>query len=223
MIEPQPTTAAMPAAISAAAAYCYDRPMNEPMSETVHVPDAPPFDRTIVLVGMMGAGKTTIGRRLAARLELPFVDADAEIEAAAGCSIEDFFACHGEARFRDGEHRVIMRLLDRPVHVLATGGGAFMDPRTRARIGERGISIWLRADVDLLLRRVGKRPTRPLLKAADPRGVLERLLAERSPIYAEADLVVDSVEAPHDAVVDAILTALADHAARQPADAALHG
>jgi shikimate kinase len=197
--------------------------MNEPLSETVPVPDAPPVDRTIVLVGMMGAGKTTIGRRLAARLDLPFVDADTEIEAAAGCSIEDFFACHGEPRFRDGEHRVIMRLLDRPAHVLATGGGAFMDPRTRARIAERAVSVWLRADVDLLLRRVGKRPTRPLLKTADPRAVLERLLAERGPVYALADVVVDSIDAPHDAVVDTIIAALAEHAARQPADAGLDG
>jgi shikimate kinase len=197
--------------------------MSETMSEALHVPDAPPLDRTIVLVGMMGAGKTTIGRRLAGRLDLPFIDADAEIEAAAGCSIEDFFACHGEAKFRDGEHRVITRLLDRPVHVLATGGGAFMDPRTRARIVERGVSVWLRADVDLLLKRVGKRPNRPLLKTADPRAVLERLLIERGPVYALADLVVDSVEAPHDAVVDAILAALGEHAARRPADAALDG
>ncbi len=193
------------------------------MSETLCIPDTPPLDRTIVLVGMMGVGKTTIGRRLASRLNLPFIDADAEIEVAAGCSIEDFFACHGEAKFRDGEHRVITRLLDRPVHVLATGGGAFMDSRTRARIVERGVSIWLRADVDLLLKRVGKRPNRPLLKTADPRAVLERLLAERSPVYAQADLLVDSVEAPHDAVVDAIIFALAEYAARQPADAALPG
>jgi shikimate kinase len=193
------------------------------MSETSRTADVPALDRTVVLVGMMGAGKTTIGRRLAARINLPFVDADAEIEAAAGCSIEDFFASHGEAQFRDGEHRVIARLLDRPVHVLATGGGAFMDPRTRARIAERGVSIWLRADIGLLLRRVGKRPNRPLLKTADPRAVLERLLAERSPVYALADLTVDSVDAPHDTVVDTIIAALAEHTARQPADAAIHG
>jgi shikimate kinase len=193
------------------------------MSETSRTADVPALDRTVVLVGMMGAGKTTIGRRLAARINLPFVDADAEIEAAAGCSIEDFFASHGEAKFRDGEHRVIARLLDRPVHVLATGGGAFMDPRTRARIAERGVSIWLRADIGLLLRRVGKRPNRPLLKTADPRAVLERLLAERSPVYALADLTVDSVDAPHDTVVDTIIAALTEHTARQPADAAIHG
>lgn len=179
---------------------------------TASLPPPLPIDRTIVLVGMMGAGKTTIGRRLAARLNLPFVDADTEIELAAGCSIEDFFAAHGEAAFRDGEHRVIMRLLEGPVHVLATGGGAFMDPRTRAQIARKGLSIWLRADLDLLLQRVSKRTNRPLLKTADPRATLERLLAERSPIYAQSDIVVDSADIPHDAVVNAIVTALSERA-----------
>lgn len=173
--------------------------------------------RTIVLVGMMGAGKTTIGRRLAARLDLDFVDADAEIEAAAGCSIEDIFALHGEAAFRDGERRVIARLLERPAHVLATGGGAFCDPRTRARIGERGVSVWLRAEVDLLLRRVGRRGNRPLLKNGDMRATLERLLAERAPIYAEADLAVDTADAPAEETAERVLAAVRDWLAAHPA------
>ena len=150
--------------------------------------------RSIVLVGLMGAGKTCIGRELAGRYKMPFIDADEEIEAAAGCSIEDIFALYGEREFRNGERRVIARLLDRPRQVLATGGGAFMDPDTRAAIRARAISVWLRADLDLLLRRVVRRDDRPLLKAADPRKVLTRLIEERYPVYAEADLVVDTTE-----------------------------
>lgn len=156
----------------------------------------------------MGAGKTTVGQRLAHRLGLPFIDADAEIEKAAGCPIEDIFQIHGEAAFRDGERRVIARLLEGPVHVLATGGGAFMDPDTRARVRARGISIWLRADLDLLLKRVRKRNGRPLLRQGDPRAVMERLMRERTPIYAEADLVIDSGDVPHEMVVQAIVDAL---------------
>lgn len=167
--------------------------------------------KTIVLVGLMGAGKSSIGRRLAARLKLPFVDADSEIEAAAGCSISEIFDRHGEAAFRDGERRVIARLLDQPVHVLASGGGSFMDPDTRAQIHARSISVWLRAGVDLLLARTSKRNTRPLLTTGEPRAVLEKLIAERYPIYAKADIVVDSAEGPPETTVERVLTALADH------------
>lgn len=165
-------------------------------------------ERSIVLVGLMGAGKSTVGRRLAAALRLPFHDADQEIETAAGCSISDFFDRYGEAAFRDGERKVIRRLLDGPRHVLATGGGAFMDPTTRALIKEKGLSVWLRANIDLLMERVTKRPTRPLLKNDDPRATMERLMAERYPIYAEADITVDSNGGPHDAIVQQILSQL---------------
>ena len=156
--------------------------------------DTPGISRSIVLVGLMGAGKTCIGRELAKLYDLPFVDADDEIEAAAGCAIEDIFAVYGEAEFRSGERRVIARLLDRPTQVLATGGGAFMDSDTRAAIRAKAVSVWLRADVDLLLGRVARRDNRPLLKRDDPRRVLERLMAERYPVYAQADLVVDTTE-----------------------------
>jgi len=174
---------------------------------------APPFRaaKTIVLVGLMGAGKSSIGRRLAQALALPFTDADAEIEAAAGLTVEEIFARDGEAGFRTGERRVIARLLDNPTQVLATGGGAFMDKTTRALLRERAITIWLRADVDLLLARVSRRNNRPLLKTGDPRAVLERLIAERYPIYAEADITVDSVDGPPEATVERILVALERH------------
>jgi len=175
-----------------------------------HVNDLPPPtpDRTIALVGLMGAGKSTVGRRLAARLGLPFVDADSEIETAAGCTIPEIFERHGEAEFRAGERRVIARLLRGRPKVLATGGGAFMDPDTRQRIKARAISIWLRADLDLLMSRVAKRDNRPLLRQGDPHEIMERLMAERYPVYGEADIVVDSNEGPHDSVVDRILEAL---------------
>jgi shikimate kinase len=166
-------------------------------------------DRTLVLVGLMGAGKSTVGRRLASALRLPFHDADQEIEAAAGCSISDFFERYGEPAFREGERKVIARLLSGPRHVLATGGGAFMDPQTRALIKERGLSIWLRADISLLMERVTKRPTRPLLKNDDPKATMERLISERYPIYAEADITVDSNGGPHEAVMHQIITKLA--------------
>lgn len=171
--------------------------------------------RTLVLVGLMGAGKTSIGRRLAQRLGLAFIDADAEIEAAAGCTIDEIFTRHGEAAFRDGERRVIARLLEDPVHVLATGGGAFMDPGTRERIRARGISLWLRAELDVLLRRVARRNNRPLLKQGDPKEVLARLIATRHPIYAEADLVVDSMDAPAETTAERCLAALIDFIAGQ--------
>jgi shikimate kinase len=166
--------------------------------------------RSLVLVGLMGAGKTNIGRRLAQRLGLPFIDADHEIEAAAGESIEEIFRRHGEAYFRDGERRVIARLLDGPIHILATGGGAFMDPQTRERIHHRGISIWLRADLDLLVARVGRRDNRPLLKEGDPRTILAGLIEKRHPVYAEADIVVDTLDGAPDLTVARVLSALQD-------------
>ena len=165
--------------------------------------------RSIVLVGLMGAGKSSIGRRLAQRLALDFLDADAEIERAAGCTIEEIFARFGEPAFRDGERRVILRLLeDRAPIVLATGGGAYMDPETRAAIRQHGIAVWLRADIDVLLRRVARRSNRPLLKQGDPREVLERLIALRHPVYAEADVVVESDEQPAETTVERVVGAL---------------
>ena len=168
-----------------------------------------PLDRrAIVLVGLMGAGKTCIGRRLAARLNLPFADADSEIESAAGCAIPDIFAEHGEAAFRSGERRVIERLLANGPQVLSTGGGAFMDPRTRQTIRRAGISLWLRADLDLLVKRTARRSNRPLLKTGEPREILAGLIADRYPVYAEADIVVDSLDAPPEATVDRVASAL---------------
>jgi len=172
--------------------------------------------KTIVLVGLMGAGKSCIGKRLAHRLGLAFVDADHEVERAAGCSIAEIFARHGEASFRDGERRVIARLLDNPVHVLATGGGAFMDPRTRALIGERAISIWLRADLDLLLRRVARRNDRPLLQVPEPRQKLAELMTQRHPVYAEANIAVDSADGPPDATLERVVEALESFLATGP-------
>jgi shikimate kinase len=169
--------------------------------------------RTLVLVGLMGAGKTCIGRELARRLGVAFVDADVEIESAANCSIEDIFRVYGETEFRAGERRVIKRLLSGPVHVLATGGGAFMDPETRARIRERAISIWLRADLDLLVNRVARRSNRPLLKNGEPREILSRLIDERYPIYAEADIVVDSGRESPEVTSERVLAAIRAHLA----------
>ncbi|HEV8678461.1 MAG TPA: shikimate kinase [Stellaceae bacterium] len=165
--------------------------------------------RTIVLVGLMGAGKTKIGRRLAARLNLPFFDSDNEIEAAAGETIEEIFRYRGESVFRDGEHRVIARLLDQPTHVLATGGGAFMDPATRTLIARRAVSVWLRADLDVLVGRVARRSNRPLLQARDPRAVLAELIERRHPIYAEADVIIDSGESPVELTTTRVIAALA--------------
>jgi len=167
-------------------------------------------DRSIVLIGMMGVGKSSIGRRLGARLGIPFIDADAEIEKAAGMSIADIFARHGEAAFRSGEARVIARLLNGGPQVLATGGGAVMNPETRALIQEKGVSIWLSAEFELLLRRISKRKAeRPMLQTADPAATLRELLAKREPIYTQADLTVESRDVPHDAVVVEILERLA--------------
>lgn len=165
--------------------------------------------RTVVLVGLMGAGKTSIGRRLAQRLGLPFVDSDQEIETAAGCTIETIFEMYGERAFRDCERRVIGRLLEEPVQVIATGGGAFMDPETRAAVKSRGLSVWLRADLELLLQRVARRANRPLLKRGDPREILAGLMEARYPVYAEADVTVDTRNAAADVTVDAVLEALA--------------
>ena len=166
------------------------------------------------MVGLMGAGKTSIGRRLAARLDMPFVDADAEIEAAAGCTIEEIFERHGEAAFRDGERRVIARLLDGPPQVVATGGGAYMDPATRHLIAERAISLWLRADLDTLVGRTARRSNRPLLKNGNPRATLDRLIQQRHPVYAEADITVDSNDCPPDETTQTVLTALMKHLAQ---------
>jgi shikimate kinase len=171
---------------------------------------APLQNRSIVLVGMMGVGKSSIGRRLAARLNVPFVDADAEIVKAAGMGIADIFARHGEPYFRSGEARVIARLLESGPQVLATGGGATMNADTRAAIKAKGVSIWLNADFDVLMRRINKRKNdRPMLQTDDPAATLRQLLAERAPVYAQADLTVQSREVPHDAIVTEIMTALA--------------
>ena len=177
--------------------------------------------RSIILVGMMGSGKSSIGRRLAAALELPFVDADTEIEHAAGMTIDDMFTVHGELYFREGEERVIRRLLQGGPQVLSTGGGAVVSPNTRAAIAQGGLSIWLDAPVDLLLQRVQRRDHRPLLKTDDPRSVLERLLSERRPYYAEANLKFVSRDAPHEAVVDEILALLTSYLAVQEQAGAL--
>jgi shikimate kinase len=166
--------------------------------------------RSIVLVGMMGVGKSSVGRRLAGRLSIPFVDADTEIEMAAGMTIAEIFARHGEPYFRSGEARVIARLLDGGPQVLATGGGAFMNADTRALITVKGVSIWLHADFDVLQRRISKRRSdRPLLQTDDPAETLRRLLAEREPAYALADLTVQSREVPHEAIVADMMAALA--------------
>ncbi len=166
--------------------------------------------RTIVLVGMMGAGKTTVGRRLARRLGLDFIDADAEIEAAAGRTVAEIFAEDGEPFFRAGEERVIARLLKSGPRVLATGGGAWMSPATRKAVSERGVSVWLRAGLDVLMERVSRRPGRPLLATEDPRAVMKELMEQRHPLYARADITVESRDAPHQAIVNDIIHALAD-------------
>jgi shikimate kinase len=164
--------------------------------------------RSVVLVGMMGAGKSTIGRRLSARLGLPFLDADAEIEAAAGMSIPDIFESRGELDFRNGEVRVIARLLDSGPAVLATGGGAFMRQETRDHIHNKAVSIWLKVDSDVIMRRVKRRSDRPLLQTADPEATVERLISEREPVYGQADVTVWSRDVPHEKIVDECMEAL---------------
>lgn len=167
--------------------------------------------RSIVLVGLMGAGKTTVGRRLAARLQLPFIDADAEIERAAGKAIPEIFEDHGEEAFRDGEKKVIARILETGPQVLATGGGAFMDEGTRNLIYEHGVSVWLKADTALLLKRVSKRGGRPLLKGGNPEAILKDLMTKRYPIYESADIMVESKDVPHQQIVQLIIDGLAGH------------
>ncbi len=167
--------------------------------------------KSLVMVGLMGCGKSSVGRRLAARLDMPFLDADDEIEKAAQKTIPEIFADHGETSFRDGERRVIRRLLQNGPQVLATGGGAYMNPETRAAIRAAGIAIWLRADLPVLMRRVMKRDNRPLLKVADPEAVMRGLMEARYPIYAEADLVVESRDVPHEVIVDEIVAMLETH------------
>ena len=180
------------------------------MTATAISPDNLPFrpDRTIALVGLMGVGKSSIGRRLASTLGLPFRDADAEIEAAAGMSITDIFAERGEAEFRDGERRVIARLLAEPPHVLATGGGAFLQPATRALLLEQAVVVWLKADLDVLARRVSRKNNRPLLIGKDPLEVLNSQAEVRYPLYAEAHFAVDTGDSPHGAAVNAVLAKL---------------
>ncbi len=171
------------------------------------------LNRTVALVGMMGAGKSSVGRRLATRLDVPFRDADSEIETAAGCTISEIFDRFGEEAFRDGERRVIARLLTETPHVLATGGGAFVDPQTRSAIKETAVSIWIKAPVEILLQRVKRRDTRPLLRHGDPRETLERLLKEREPLYAEADMIVESEDGPHALAVDRVIAVLKERGA----------
>ena len=174
------------------------------------------IDRTIALVGLMGAGKSSVGRRLAVALGVPFRDSDDEVERAAGRTVSDIFAALGEPAFREGERRVIARLLDDPPHVMATGGGAFINEETRGLIKDKALSIWLKADVELLARRVGRKDTRPLLRDKDPREVLTRLAKERDPIYAQADITVETGDTAHGAAVEQILAALAKWRESQP-------
>jgi shikimate kinase len=166
------------------------------------------LSRTVALVGLMGAGKSAIGRRLALKLGLSFVDADDEIERAAGCTIAEIFAKYGEADFRAGERRVIARLLDEAPHVLSTGGGAYLHPETRALMRAKAVTVWLRAELDVLFERVKRRGHRPLLSQGDPREVLGRLMVERYPIYAEADIVVESTAQPAERTTNQVIAAL---------------
>ncbi len=165
--------------------------------------------KSLVLIGLMGAGKSAIGRRLGKRLGLSFVDADKEIEAAAGKSVTEIFNDHGEDYFRDGERRVIARLLENGPVVLATGGGAYMNEATRAEIADKGLSIWLKADLETLMERVSRRDTRPLLQAGDPRQIMQTLMDERYPVYASADITIESRDVPHEIIVEEIVEAVA--------------
>ena len=169
----------------------------------------PTLTRPVVLVGLMGVGKTTVGRRLASRMKVPFFDADQEIEASANMRIADIFEIYGEQAFRDGERKVIERLLGEGPHVLATGGGAFMNAETRGLVKAASTSVWLRADLDTLVRRTALRDTRPLLRRGDPKAILGKLLEERGPTYALADIAIDSAEGPHARTTDKVMRALA--------------
>jgi shikimate kinase len=175
------------------------------------------LDRPVVLVGLMGVGKSTVGRRLAKRLGLPFVDSDSAIEDAAGYSAAEIFERYGEQDFRDGERRLVARLIDGEVRVIATGGGAFVDPRTRQLLNERAITVWLDAPVEILAERTSKRDTRPLLRTPDPKATLERLLKQRQPAYAEAHIHVKSGDGAHKEVVDQILDSLEEHLSKRTA------
>ena len=172
------------------------------------------LDRPVVLVGLMGVGKSTVGRRLARRLGLPFVDSDAEIEDAAGCSAAEVFERFGEQDFRDGERRLVARLVDGAVRVIATGGGAYVDPNTRRLLNERAITVWLDAPVQILAERTSHRNTRPLLRNGDPKAVLQKLSDERRPSYEQAHIHVRSGDGAHSDVVDAIVLALEQHLSR---------
>ncbi len=172
-------------------------------------------DRSIVLIGLMGAGKTTIGRRLAKKLKMPFADADTEIEKAAGKTVPEIFDEHGEQYFRDGERRVIDRLLNEHPRILATGGGAYMNADTRTAIARNAVSVWLKADFDLLMKRVRRRSNRPLLKTDDPEAVMHKLIEERYPVYSEANVIVESEDVPHDQIVVACMESLARHLRRE--------
>src|SRR5881227_4247150 len=175
------------------------------------------LDRPVVLVGLMGVGKSTVGRRLARRLGLPFVDSDAEIEGATGFPAAEVFERYGERDFRDGERRLVARLIEGDIRVIATGGGAYVDPRTRKLLNERAITVWLDAPVDVLAERTARRDTRPLLRNGDPKGTLERLAEERRPSYQEAHIHVKSGDGAHKDVVDAIIQALEEHLAKRTA------
>jgi shikimate kinase len=177
---------------------------------------AAPPRKTIALVGLMGVGKSSIGRRLAAALGMPFKDADTEIELAAGRTIADIFNLFGETTFRDGERRVIARLLEEPPHVLATGGGAFVQDETRALIKKKAISVWLKADLEVLARRVARRDHRPLLIGKDPMEVLKTQVRDRYPKFEQADVVVETGDAAHQVAVDSIIRALSAHSAAPP-------
>ncbi len=177
---------------------------------------APLKTRTIALVGMMGVGKSSVGRRLATALDMPFRDADAEVETAAGRSITDIFADLGEPAFREGERRVIARLLEEPPHVLATGGGGFINDETRRLIKAKAVSVWLKTDLAVLTRRLARKADRPLLQGKDPLATLTELARARDPIYAQADIIVETTDSAHQAAVDLIISALSKHLEGQP-------